>query len=753
MKRLGWERTVWAALTFAVSGLGCTTMTPPTLPDASFRRDAQVDAGPDVWLPTPVIDTCTPEGMDATLGESCAADSTCDDGCFCNGIERCEAGTCVAGADPCVDEVDCTVDACLEEANRCFHEPRHVMCSNGDACDGLELCDLIAGCITGVPPYCNDDDSCTVDSCDTATGCVHVLRDLDGDGFIDGRCGGEDCDDDPRFGRDIYPGAVEDCTNRRDDDCDGLRDYNDPDCRPTNDTCETAVFLPGPGTYSGSNAGLSASYTLSCRASGPDAVFRFTLDEPQDVQVTVSGGGTGAAVALRPWAQCGTGPDEKCNQGSPPSFLRRSLPAGEYAILVQSSGSGAPFDLNLRFSPPTPIPPIDVCDEGTLDLCDGAPCGTVVGHVVTGMFAETEDDYRLSCRTASGSRRDAAYRFTIDAPKDVTFTASTGSSTNTYLALTTDCGATSAELGCHASAWSSPAEIRRRELPPGTYYVLIESENASSAAWSLTATITDPVPRNPGDACSVPLDISEPVLGGGASASVDASLLDLDSGNACGGRTSGFRDASFVFTLPTMRDVTLTTVGGSGTYYTALQRTCGVSSTDLRCWSGSGTVGQSWRSLPAGTYYVTLSTAASTGSISATLRTSDPTPIPPNDRCDGAVALTSGTSRRDTTIAFEDDSRGGTCAGPSYPDAFYEITLTERRRLLLSVSDADGGSDTFYLTLRDVCGGSTTAAILCQSGSPATINHTLEPGTYWIMVETLPTRTSDYTLDAFLLAP
>jgi hypothetical protein len=424
---------------------------------------------------------------------------------------------------------------------------------------------------------------------------------------------------------------------------------------------------------------------------------------------------------------------------------------------VQSSSPGA-FDLNLRITDPTPIPPVDVCNAATENLCGGAPgapCGSVVGRTVTGMFVEVEDDYGLSCRFSSGDgRREAAYSFTLTSPKDVTITASTGSTTTTYLALTTNCGSTGSELACNQGGWGSPSEIRRRELPPGTYYVLVESDDPSAASWTITATITDPVPRTPGDACSAPLDISEAVLGGGGTGTIDASRLDLDSGNACGGSSAGFRDANFVFTLPSTRDVTITTnASGFGTYYASLQRTCGVGSSDLRCWSGTGALGQSWRSLPAGTYYVTISTTSTSGPVTASVRTSAPTPIPPNDRCDGAIVLTSGTSRRDTTNGFEDDARGGTCAGPGYPDAFYQITLTERRRLLVSVSDADGGSDFLYLTLRNTCGGTSTSSLACQAGATATINQPLDAGTYWIMVETTSSRTTDYVIDAFLLAP
>lgn len=730
---------------------GCTQMTVRPIPDAGPPRDAGIDAAVEDGgvLPPPVIETCTPEGMDSTLGEACATDQDCDDGCYCNGVERCEAGACVAGADPCPDEVDCTADVCLEEANRCFHEPQHELCSNGNACDGIEICDLANGCSPGAPPYCNDETSCTLDSCDPEIGCVFQARDLDGDGFTDGRCGGDDCDDDPRFGRDIFPGATEDCTNRRDDDCDGLRDYNDLDCVPTNDTCESAVVLPGPGTYSGATRGLASDFTLSCRsAQGPDAVFRFALDEPQDVTVTISGGGTGAGVALRPWAQCASGADEKCSNGSPPSFLRRSLPAGEYAIIVQSNGGGAAFDLSLRVDPPTDVPPIDVCNAETEDLCGGVPCAPMT-RTVTGMFADTGDQYELGC--GGSGRSDAAYRFTLDRTMDVTIRGSAG--WTTYVALTTDCNSPGAERRCETG---NPSEVRQRELPPGTYYVLLESSSTTNTSYSLEATFADPLPRTPGDACSAPIDISEPVLGMGGMGSVVAASLDFDSGTSCGGSTGSFRDATFRFTLPETRDVTLTTEIGVtwSTYNVSLQTACGDPSSDLRCWSGSGELGQSWRSLPAGDYFVTISTTNTTGNVSARLVTRPPTAIPPNDRCEGAIALSSGVSQSGSTIGFEDDVPSGTCTSGSRPDALYTFTLAQRSTAVISVRDADDpATTTFWLTLRDApCGSGTQRA--CTSGTTATINTLLEPGTYYLQVESNSTDTSDFVIfPSFFPAP
>jgi hypothetical protein len=716
---------------------GCTRDRDHDFPDARFG-DAGTDAPvEDGDVPPPVVDTCTPEGMGATLGNPCSSPSECDDGCFCNGVEQCE-GTCVAGADPCTDAVDCTAESCVEEIDRCVFDPQHDMCSNGDACDGREVCDLRMGCRGASPLYCNDENSCTVDMCNTDEGCVYALRDLDADGYVDGRCGGDDCDDDPRFGTDIYPGAPEACTNRRDDDCNGLRDYNDPVCVPTNDTCASAEVLPGPGTYSGSTASLSANYSLSCvSGTGADAVFRFTLTEMQDVRITISGGGTGVRAALRSFAQCATGPDEKCSAAAPPSILRRSLPPGDYAIIVQTN-TGAPFDLSLMFGPPTPIPPVDRCNAGTEDVS--------AGGTFTGFFAEVDDDYSLTCHTGS-SWKDAAYRFTITEPQDVTITASTSGAMwtpTTYVSLVTDCAVPGSTIQCAAS---SSAMLRRRGLPAGTYYVLIESSATDATMWSLTITITDPVPRLPGDACTTAVDITS------APGSVPLATAEDDGANSCSTTSTLRRDAFFYFDLTTRRDVTLTTTAATSFQYVSLATSCGVTGSEIRCRSSSSPYVQLFRDLAPGRYWVNVTSTSTIGDATAMITTAPPTPVPGNDVCSGAIEVGGApfTTRTDTLIDFEDDLMGGSCAGTGRPDAFYTITLTTRRRVRVFANPI-GSTTSIYLTLRNTCGPGSDIA--CHAANMATVTATLDPGTYYLMVES-PSVTSsyDFNLEVYITAP
>lgn len=58
--------------------------------------------------------------------------------------------------------------------------------------------------------------------------------DQDLDGYNGSGCGGDDCNDGNKF---INPGEWEDCTNGKDDDCDGKVDNADPDCDSCGGTC------------------------------------------------------------------------------------------------------------------------------------------------------------------------------------------------------------------------------------------------------------------------------------------------------------------------------------------------------------------------------------------------------------------------------------------------------------------------------------------------------------------------------------
>ncbi|MBX3245680.1 MAG: putative metal-binding motif-containing protein [Myxococcales bacterium] len=118
---------------------------------------------------------------------------------------------------------DAGVDAFVAECEADFE------CDDGDVCNGVERCDA-GRCVAGAPLVCDDGDNCTVDSCDPEVGCRNVLIDEDRDGFAPAHLGtcatrpgaSRDCDD---TNPNVYPGAPEQCDGL-DNDCDGIVDNN-----------------------------------------------------------------------------------------------------------------------------------------------------------------------------------------------------------------------------------------------------------------------------------------------------------------------------------------------------------------------------------------------------------------------------------------------------------------------------------------------------------------------------------------------
>jgi hypothetical protein len=200
-RRKGLERT--ALLAVCITGLvACSDdggdKQMDTL-DGSLRNDAgsdaRIDGGPTVF-------------RDAELPDGASS----DDGGF--GIDGGE----VACSASCNDNVDCTVDSCVNGA--CQHRIDNGACGAGSSCNLTMGCQQGKSCANDMD--CADMDGCTTNpNCNQMVGrCEYDVLDRDGDGYAPPSCGGKDCDDARGL---VSPSGTETC-NGRDDDCDGMID-------------------------------------------------------------------------------------------------------------------------------------------------------------------------------------------------------------------------------------------------------------------------------------------------------------------------------------------------------------------------------------------------------------------------------------------------------------------------------------------------------------------------------------------------
>ncbi len=148
-------------------------------------------------------------GCDAATGEclyAAAPDQTpCGEGLGTCEEQRCISGACQGVPRDCDDHNECSIDSCDSQSG-C----RHVAVTGGDvACDDHDACTADDRCVgvtcTGHAVDCDDHDACTADSCDPATGCAHQPAACCGDGVV---AAPEECDLGPS-GLDL---CAQDCT-------------------------------------------------------------------------------------------------------------------------------------------------------------------------------------------------------------------------------------------------------------------------------------------------------------------------------------------------------------------------------------------------------------------------------------------------------------------------------------------------------------------------------------------------------------
>jgi hypothetical protein len=121
-------------------------------------------------------DICTDDVCDPVAGcDHVPNQAACDDGNPCTRGELCADLTCGGGElVTCPAPDQCHVGVCDPETGACV--PRAVgdgvPCDDGNACTLRDGCDA-GTCVGREPRVCGDDDECTADACQPASGCVH----------------------------------------------------------------------------------------------------------------------------------------------------------------------------------------------------------------------------------------------------------------------------------------------------------------------------------------------------------------------------------------------------------------------------------------------------------------------------------------------------------------------------------------------------------------------------------------------------
>ncbi|MBN2127503.1 MAG: hypothetical protein JW703_03885 [Candidatus Diapherotrites archaeon] len=156
---------------------------------------------------------CTLNECDLITGE--CVSSFVKDKTSCGSGKECYSGKCITVKycsinSDCDDSIECTIDKCNSDTNKCSYTSNNSKCNDGIACT-VDSCDVLNGCVYSLNDFacddgidctankctltgcvydsnsskCNDGIACTIDSCNIQAGCIHTLSDVKCDDKID----------------------------------------------------------------------------------------------------------------------------------------------------------------------------------------------------------------------------------------------------------------------------------------------------------------------------------------------------------------------------------------------------------------------------------------------------------------------------------------------------------------------------------------------------------------------------------------
>ncbi len=341
-------------------------------------------------------------------------------------------------------------------------------------------------------------------------------------------------------------------------------ELTDPAPGPANDTCsmvQALTFTNGTTQVTGTTVGAfndTAGVPLTCSSSSalqPEVFYSFTLTQPQNVTVLVTPPATSnlsPAVAITNTCGVGgAGHQRGCATGSGATFTARALPAGTYFVVVDGNGSDTgEFTLDVTLAPPSAVVANDTCASPT----------TLVPNVSQMVDANAAaGDYTYSCASPGGG--DVTYQFTTTMPQRVTITATgTGGADGVLSLRAAPCDVDTNEVSC-VDTVSNPEVLTVRNLPAGTYYVLLAAYSASAGQFGLTLAL-DPPPVPPtNDTCSAPQVVT---LTAGT-AMIHADLTDAAANYtpemACSAPAPAATGGDVVYEVAVPANQTLTVVG------------------------------------------------------------------------------------------------------------------------------------------------------------------------------------------------
>ncbi|HEY3446153.1 MAG TPA: hypothetical protein VGK67_07300 [Myxococcales bacterium] len=470
-----------------------------------------------------------------------------------------------------------------------------------------------------------------------------------------------------------------------------------------------------------------------CGGSGPDVVYLLVTNEAmgvKDVRITATfEEATAWPVIYLNQGACAapvSGDELGCASGEgAASFVKRSLPPGNYFVWVDGYGESAgKFTLQLDLSTPVPIPKNDVCsDDGSTAeklTLDAAGHAAVTGNTLLA----AGDDASASCGLSYGLDLVYVVDTTGLGERDLTASVSFANPTAEAAVLvwsTCDPQATGREVACDAPVGRT-ATATARKVPEGRYYVWVDSASKSEGPFTLTVDARPPPPSPCTTAPAIDL-----ATGGGTARGSTLTAPNFTRGS-CGGEKSG--DAVFSFTLTAAHKIvakvtpTATSIDFRPVAYLRKAPCESESRAEQLGCAQAAHAGDAAELtvmyVEPGTYWLWVDGVTSAGDFEVQVQTDVPVLPPANDTCANPTPLVlgGGPVAGDTSSARADygATMNATCYGQAFEfnapghDVVYRYTPAQDDPFLVTVTPETDGDPYLWYT-EGTCGGDGSTCV------------------------------------------
>lgn len=308
----------------------------------------------------------------------------CLDSLFCNGIEYCAAGVCSQGMPPsCDDGNSCTIDSCNYTLNACQNAPNPILpfCTSSNLCATVSRCDVTGACVPQGFTVCSPAPAChALTGCNPSTGLCEYSSLPDASPCNDGNpCTNQDaCVSGSCVGAGhVICAPIDQC--HATGVCDTLTGLCSLPLLPDGAACDDGLFCTPASACAAGFCLPTAAPTCPFPVDTPDPQCQTAMcDDFGDTCLLVNLPDYTPCVFSDPAGPC-SGADE-CLMGR----CTRSYRTGQLCRAADSSGCDVPeFCLPGEDLCPADasMPDATPCDSGlycTLGLCEGGTCAASV---------------------------------------------------------------------------------------------------------------------------------------------------------------------------------------------------------------------------------------------------------------------------------------------------------------------------------------------------------------------------------------